>query len=155
MDGGIKIIEWQAPDHELPIRATDWYISIVVIGVSASVAALFLGNFLFAIFCLLSTVSIIIHTAKKPEMIDFAITSQGMQIRHDFFSYNNLHSFWIDNDKGKNEIILHSDRNVLPHLIIPIRGVETEYVRMELRRHLPEKYAHKNFFDRSLEYLGF
>ncbi len=153
--GPIKIIEWQAPDHELPERATDWYISVVVIGISASVASLFLNNFLFAVFCLLSTISIIIHAAKKPEMLDFAITSRGIQIRHDFFPYAKLHSFWIDHENNKNDIILHSDRAVLPHLIVPIRDVDPEYIRMELRKHLPEKYAHKNLFDKALEYMGF
>ena len=152
---GTKIIEWQAPDHELPTRAADWYISVIVVGISISIGAIFLNNILFAIFCLLSTASIVIHAAKKPEMIDLIITSRGIQIRHDFFHYNNLHSFWIDDDNGKNDIILHSDRNVLPHLIVPIRGVDPEVVRLELRRHLPEKYAHKNLFDKALDYLGF
>ncbi len=152
---GTKIIEWQAPDHELPTRATDWYISVIVVGVSVTIASFLLNNPLFAIFCLLSTISIIIHAAKKPEMIDFSVSSHGIQIRHDFFPYNKLHSFCIDHEKGRNEIILHTDRNILPHLIIPIRGVDVEFVRGELRRHLPEKYVHKNFFDHALEYVGF
>lgn len=152
---GIKIIEWQAPDHELPTRAADWYISVIVVGVSVSIASLFLDNFLFAVFCLLSTISIIIHAAKKPEMLDFAISNRGIQIRHDFFPYDKLHSFWIDQEKDKNDIILHTDRNVLPHLIIPIKNVNPEFVRNELRKHLPEKYAHKNLLDKALEYLGF
>ncbi len=150
-----KIIEWQAPDHDLPNKPVDWYISVVVVGISISVASLFLHNLLFAIFCLLSTISIIIHMAKKPEIIDFSLTTQGVWIRHDFFPYSKLHSFWINHAKNKDEIILHSDRNVLPHLIVPIKDVDPEYVRVELKRHIPERYAHKNFFDIALEYLGF
>jgi hypothetical protein len=93
---GTKIVEWQAPDHELPVRPADWYISVLVVGISVSIAAMFLNNILFAIFCLLSTGSIIIHAAKKPEMLDFAITTRGIQIRHDFHPYAKIHSFWID-----------------------------------------------------------
>ena len=150
-----KIIEWQAPDHDLPIKAADWYISVIVIGLSISVASLFLHNLLFAVFCLLATISIIIHAAKKPEMIDFSLTTQGIQIKHDFFPYGKLYSFWINHQKNKNEIILHSDRTVLPHLIVPIRDVDPEDVRMLLKQHVPERHAHKNLFDITLEYLGF
>ncbi len=150
-----KIIEWQAPDHELPERATDWYISVIVIGISAAIASLFLGNPLFSIFCVVSTASIIIHMAKKPEWIDFSVGTRGVQIRHDFFPYKNLHSFWIDNENGKNEIILLSDRNVLPHLIVPIRGIDAETIRLELRKYLPEREVHKNLLDKALEWMGF
>ena len=150
-----KILEWQAPDHELPTKESDWYISVIVIGVSISIASLFLNNLLFAIFCLLATFSIIIHMAKKPEIIDFSITTRGIQIRHDFFPYAKLHSFWIDHEKEKEEIILLSDRAVLPHMIVPIRDIDPEQLRLVLRQYLPERYVHKNLFDRALEYLGF
>jgi hypothetical protein len=87
-------------------------------------------------------------------MIDYSIGSRGIKIRHDVYLYVKIHSFWIDHEKNKNDLILHTENNFLPHLIIPIRGVDPELVRMELRRHLPEKYAHKNFFDRASEYLA-
>ncbi len=150
-----KIIAWQAPDHDLHEKAVDWYLSVVAIGTSVAVASFFLNNFIFAIFCILATISIVIHAAKKPEMIDFAITTQGLQIKHDFFPYDTLHSFWINHKKNKGEIIIHSDRAVLPHLIIPIGEMDQEHLRIELRRHIPERYEHKNLFDFALEYLGF
>ena len=150
-----KLLTWHAPDHDLPVKAADWYISITVIGVAISIAALFLNNLLFAIFILLATGSVILHAAKKPEMIEISISAQGIQIRHDFYPYSKLHSFWINHEKHKDEILLHSDRAVLPHMIVPIRDVNTEWVRTELRIHLPERAAHKNQIDHAQEYLGF
>ena len=150
-----KIIEWQAPDHELPERPTDWYLSVGVVGVAISVASFILGNLLFAIFCLLATASIIIHMAKKPESIEFSITDSGIQMRHDFFPYGKLRSFWIDHEKNKNDMVIHSNRSVLPHLVVPIRDVDPEEVREKLRRHIPEIYEHKNLIDKSIDYLGF
>ena len=150
-----KILSWYTPDHDFPEKPSDWYISVCVIGLAIAIASLFVNNLLFAIFAILSTGSIILHAAKKPEMIEVAISVQGIQIRHDFYPFSKLHSFWINHEKHKDEIILHSDRAVLPHLIIPIRDVNPEWVRAELRMHIPERAAHKNLIDRLQEYLGF
>lgn len=148
-----KIISWSAPDHDLPERPFDWFISVVVIGLAITIASLFVSNLLFAIFAFLATMSVIIHAAKKPEQIDIHLTTQGVEIKHDFYPYSKLHSFWIDHKKGKDELLLHSDRAVLPHLIVPIRDIHPEYIRAELKRYIPERYAHKNLVDKLLEYL--
>lgn len=150
-----RIISWQTPDHDLPEKPVDWYISVTIIGIAVAIASIFVNNLLFAIFALLATVSLMIHVAKKPEIIDIHLTSQGVEIKHNFYPYSNLHSFWIDHKKNKDELILHSDRAILPHLIIPIRDVPTEVIRLELRQHLVEKFAHKNLVDKLLEYFEF
>ncbi len=148
-----KIISWQAPDHELPEKPADWFISVMVVGLAVTIGALFVNNILFAVFAFLATLSIIIHVAKKPEIIDIHLTTEGIEIRHDFFPYRKLHSFCINHTKNKNELLLHSDRSVLPHLIVPIKDVNPEHIRAELRHYIPEVYAHKNLIDKFLEYL--
>ena len=148
-----KIISWQAPDHDLTEKSADWYISVIVIGVAVAIASLLVDNLLFAIFSLLATTSIIIHVAKKPELIDIHLTTEGIEIRHDFYPYGKLHSFWIENNKGRDELLLHSDRAVLPHLVVPIRDAHPEDIRGELRQHIPERQTHKNLADKILEYF--
>ncbi|MBI3633173.1 MAG: hypothetical protein HY226_02680 [Candidatus Vogelbacteria bacterium] len=150
-----KIISWQAPDHDLPEKPLDWFISVTVVGVAITIASLFVSNITFAIFSFVATISIIIHIGKKPELIDIHLTPDGVEIRHDFYPYRKLHSFWIDREKDNPELILHSDRTVLPHIIVPLRDINPEYVRAELRQHITERYAHKNLVDKFLEYLGF
>ena len=150
-----SIIRWESLEHDLEPKTSDWYISLIVIGVSIIIASVLADNLLFAIFAILAICAIIIHTSKKPEMLNFEITQHGIQADKEFIPYPRIHSFCVRDIGGKNELIIRTDKFILPFTIIHLGEVPPGLVRNTLLRNLDEVYRIESLPEKALRYLGF
>ena len=58
------LISWEVPAYEHRPKTSDWYWALGIIAVSGSVAAFFLGNFLFGVLILVVAYTMGRHGAK-------------------------------------------------------------------------------------------
>lgn len=149
------IIRWSSLEHDLAPKTSDWYISLIVIGTSITIASVLADNLLFAIFSVLAIGAIIIHTSKEPEMLDFAITQHGIKADKEFIPYPTIHSFCIREVGGKNELIIRTDKFLLPYTIIHLENVPPGLVRNTLLRNIDEIYRSESLPEKALRHLGF
>ena len=150
-----SIIKWSSLEHDLEPKTSDWYISLVVIGASAAIASVLADNLLFAIFAVLATAAIILHASVRPAMLDFEITQHGIQADKEFIPYPRIHSFCVRDIGGKNELIIRTDKFILPYVIIHLDDVPPGLVRNTLLRNLDEVYRIESLPEKALRYLGF
>ena len=104
------IFSWRAPEDVKYIKNIWWYIISIVI-LTALVVWLFLvDNPLFAIFLILFYLLIIIYQYREPQILEVAITPDGVKLGRNFFYYRDFDHFYIIYEEmGVKNIYLESE----------------------------------------------
>lgn len=135
-----KTIEWQAPEYEFYKKTADWYWAVGIMTVAASLSATLLHNFLFAFLALLAGFSIALYGARKPDIVLFSITPEGIHIKNRVYLYENLKKFWINyNPPDKKELIIESKKTLMPPITILLENTDPQKARACLLRYLKEE----------------
>lgn len=152
----LRAISWEAPEFHYSEKGGDWYFALGAIVVGCVIAALLLGNFLFALLCLVAGFALALAAGKRPSVVPFAVTIRGVRINEDLYPFGHLVSYHIDEEDPRGpQLLLMSDRRFLPLLIMPIPPDYVDEVEDILKGRLPEEYLEESFFVKVLEYFGF
>jgi hypothetical protein len=150
------VIQWEAPEHRYTEKTNDWYWVVGIIAISASIASIIFGNVLFGIVILLGAVVVMIYDHKKPRTIFFEISSRGIYIEKELYTYASLESFCID------EVCPHGPQLIVkPYglfaqlLIISLPEAHIESIEHILMKQLPKEHIEEPLAHRILEYFGF
>lgn len=150
-------IVWQALEYEHKEKTPDWYWAVGVIALSISIASIIYNNYLFAIFIILATITLIMFRLRKPEEFTVEINKKGVKIKDDFFPYKILKAFWIDQtDPSQKKLILHSEKPLMPMIILSVGDHMEEEIKIKLSEHqIKEEEMREPVSHKIMEYLGF
>ncbi len=157
MDENGKIsATWQSFEYEYKERSVDWYWALGIIVVSTCVASFIFKNFLFGVFILIAGASVAFFSTRKPELVVYTVNEKGVRIGNYFFPYHKIKAFWIGEHEHHNELIIHIDRAILPHITILIpENVDVDGMREFLQKYMKEEELHEPGLHRVLDRLGF
>lgn len=147
-------LTWSAPEYLEQNRSTDWYWGVGLVALIAAGAAVFFGNYLFAVLIAVGAFSLILFAQRKPEHIEYSITERGIRINSLLYPYNSLDSFWVDENEHDPKILLASKKFFLPYIIIPLYDHDPREVRDILLAYLPEVEHHEPLLQILAERLG-
>ena len=71
-------IKWEAPEFELREKGVGWYWTTIIIAVLMLGAAVWQGNFLFAVLVVIGEILVLVWSGKEPPMVTFRITDKGL-----------------------------------------------------------------------------
>ncbi len=139
-DYGEEIIGWAVPEFEKHDRSRAWYIVAVLMVLAMMVFALAANNFLFAVIIVLASLIIILHTGREPEMINFSITDEGIQIGRHFYDYDEIKNFAIvyKPREGVKNLYFEFKIPLRHRLTVPLMDKNPLPIRENLLKYLPE-----------------
>lgn len=142
---GKTLIKWQMKEFEQYDRGVLWYLFMGGIGLILLIYALWTANFLFAIILLIVAFIIYLHHRHDPEILDFKITEDGLEIDKDFFSYKELKKFWIIYEPPEIKNLYFNTYRILKgNLSIPLNSTDPLKVRKILLKYLDEDLEKEN-----------
>ncbi|GMQ95364.1 MAG: hypothetical protein BMS9Abin13_477 [Patescibacteria group bacterium] len=150
-----ETIVWSAPEYEYKEKSADWYWALSIIALSLTVAVFILGNMLFAVFILISAFTLALYGARKPHILEVKINKRGIRVNNTLYPYTTLKSFWIDDEGEKSQIIIQSEKPLMPYIIVPLGDVSADMVRDTLLEFLEEEEHVEPLSQKLMEYLGF
>jgi len=149
-------ITWQTEEYPHREKGADWFWALGVVAIAGAALATVYHNILFAILIVLSAIILGVYAARKPDIIEIAISDEGIRVRTYLFPFSKLKSFGIEETGLGNILIIESDRLVAPILSIPIPlALDTESLGALLRTKLPEKPHTEDISHKILDRLGF
>ncbi len=148
-------LHWEAHTRQPRKRSPDWYWAVAIIALSIIITSIILDNILFAVFILISTITLSLGNRIKPPLIAFRLTERGIREGRIAYPWNVLESFWVEEEYGEPRIIVKSQKMLSPYLIIPLADTNPETVRKFLLQYLPEEELHEPLSRKIMEYLGF
>jgi len=151
-----NIISWQAPEFIFNEKSVDWFWAVAIITISLIVVSVFIKNFLFGILVGISGFSVLIYGAKKPSIVNFSISQQGIQTGNKLYLFENLKYFWVDhNSPYTKKLIIESDKLFMTRLSIPLENIDPEIIREVLLQFIKEKKIEESFSETISKFLKF
>lgn len=148
-------VRWSAYEHEHVERGSDWYWALGIASVSLAITSILFGNVLFAILIVIAAITLGIISRHPPPLVEFELSDRGILIGHTMHRYEEIISFWVDDERPEGPILLiDTTKFMSPNLIIPIEDVEPEVVRDFLRERVNEVRMKEPVFHKILEFFG-
>jgi len=155
MEKSTEEIAWETPEYRHQVKRSDWYFAVAIITASLSLTAILLDNILFAIVIVLSAFTLSLYAGRKPRIIFFKLTQEGVVRDSITYPFDELDSFWLEDRDGYPRIIFKSAKVTMPFIVFPIEGVPSDDIKGFLDEHLDEEEHHEPIFQKLMEYLGF
>ncbi|HEY4494762.1 MAG TPA: hypothetical protein VJC02_01515 [Candidatus Paceibacterota bacterium] len=149
------LISWDAPEHHHTEKNNDWYWAVGIITFTSTALAFIFGNVMFGILIIIGVFSLLVHAAKKPDMVHVEINDRGIVVDKTLYTFLNLESFWIDAHVEPAKIILKSTKTFMPYVTIYITDVDKEKVREILLKYIAETEHSEPLSQIILERFGF
>jgi hypothetical protein len=152
-NNNIQYISWQVPEYDKKERDRQWYmIAVTFLFIFlffcffeiSNWKLVFLGvnsNFIFALILILSTIIMIINDGQEPNMVDFKIGPEGVNIGKRFYDYDDLRHFSViykPNIGVKHLYLEFKNSLTKPRLSIHLDNQDPIAVRNYLLRYLDE-----------------
>lgn len=151
-----KNITWQTLEYQIRPHGSDWFWAVGIIAISASVTAVLLKNFLFAILIIVAAFALLLQAIRKPRLIQFTINQNAVTAGQVAYPFSSLQSFWLDETNPAAVQLLLKSKNLTAMLIaIPLGDTEPQAVRDFLSPRLPEEELHEPLSQKIMEALGF
>lgn len=115
----LEKIEWLAPEYEHKEQSVDWFWALGIIIFAVAVTSVIYKNYFFAILIVLGGVLLAHFTIKKPEMVDYELTEEGLKIKNTIYPYKKIKHFWVQTDPSPM-LLIHSDKLFMPIITMPI-----------------------------------
>lgn len=156
-DDSVKLpLKWLAEEYEYFKKSSEWFFAVIIISAAISAVSFILDNFLFGVLLFLSGAAIALYGIKKPRVIEFSITSQGVKIENKLFVYSDLDSFWLHYSPPFYKLLsLKSKKTFMPHISIPLGDADPNTVREILIKFMKEKQCDEPFLENIMKRLRF
>ncbi len=150
-----EIIQWDAPEYYHQPRSADWFWSYGIIVISVAVLSVLFSNVLFAIFIILIGILAGYYAARTPDIIHCELQPLGILAGTMFYDYNDIKSFWVDDNHPHTKIVLLSKKILSTHIIIPVDDATHPIEIIEyLLPHIPQVKGEETFLHKLMEQIG-
>ncbi len=152
----LRAISWEAPEFYYTEKKGDWYFSLGMIVTACIIAALLLGNVLFALLSFIAGVALAVAAGKRPRTIPFAVTVRGVRYGSRLYPLGQLESYHIDEEDPRGpQLLVMAKQKFMPLLIMPIPPEHADEIEDILKGRLPQEHLEEPLLVKVLEYFGF
>lgn len=156
MEGQLRAIEWEAPEHHHEAKSSDWFWVLGILAISGAVAAILFSNMLLALVILIGSAIMAILALRPAKTVTYAIGPRGVRIDSSFYPYTTLESFYIDEHPIIGEqLLIRSRKLFMPLLILPLPAEHVDEIEAIVAERIPEEHLEEPFVHKLLEFFGF
>ncbi|MFA6515156.1 MAG: hypothetical protein WCT42_02740 [Candidatus Paceibacterota bacterium] len=153
----INTIKWSAPEYNHKERGNDWFWALGLITIVACGIAIWLHNYVFAIFLLISGGCLIMFTLRHPQDANFIIETKGLTMGKDFHTWKSIKSFNVKNNEADpyGKLLIETSKHFLPIYTIPFPKELESQIKETLLKVLPRTEIDESKSMVFAEKLGF
>jgi hypothetical protein len=148
-------LEWQAPEYIHTDKTSDWYWIVMIVSISITLICIILGDAIFGILILISSVTLSLFAAREPEMMPVTIDNRGVQAGTTFYPYDSVESFWVETRYAYPKVLLKTKKVFVPIVGILLHDMDPDQAKAMLGQHLPEHEQSEPLLEKILVRLGF
>lgn len=138
MPQGKELFGWDVPEYHEYERGLGWYIGLIGLGIVLLIYALRSNNFLFAFIVIMFAIIFLIHSGRRPMILKFAITEDGIALGKKMYRWKDLKRFYIIYEPPEVKNLYLEFSGVRPRLPIPLYDQDPVKIREFLLKFLYE-----------------
>ncbi len=153
----LNTIEWSAPEYSHKERDNDWFWTIGLITIIAFGIAIWLHNYIFAIFIFLCGATLIMFTMRPPQIATFTIETSGLTMGRDKHTWKSVKSFNIINKDSDEyaKLLIETSKHFLPIYTLPFPKEKQNEIKENLLKVIPRSEINESQSMLFMEKLGF
>jgi hypothetical protein len=153
----INTIEWSAPEYTHKERGNDWFWGLGLITIVACGIAIWLHNYVFAVFLIISGCCLIMFTIRRPQDVTFIVETKGLTMGRDLHSWKSLKSFNVKNNDTDvyAKLLIETSKYFLPIYTLPFPKEKVDEMKETLLKVLPRSEIDESKSMVFMEKLGF
>lgn len=134
-------IIWRAAEFKYFKKGIGWYLTVIGAALALILFAFWQNNFFFAVFIALAAIMVIFLGKKRPKVVEFKITDEGISIEDDInYNYDQIDGFTIRKYQDRlNEIVIKTNKTVNPFIKMPVDSKILPKAEERLSKHIQEK----------------
>ena len=148
------LFQWQGHEFEHSEKSSDWYWVMGAIAGLALLLALLTKNFLFAVIIIIASFATYLINKHGPNFVDFSIKQDGIRAGDQFYKFESIKSFWIQEEREPVRLVLELDRIFFPHTYIPLGDMDINDIKGHLKEIIDEIEYEEPFGEKILEIFG-
>ncbi|MDR3570753.1 MAG: hypothetical protein P4L81_00950 [Candidatus Pacebacteria bacterium] len=150
------VLRWSAYEHEFNERGADWFWALGIIAVCGAALSVLFQDTLFGILILIAAFAFGLLANTPPELATFEISDRGIRINGILHRYDEIISFWVEDEhhKGRPLLLVDTTKFMSPNFIIPIEGIDSHLVRRFLKQHAKELPMKEPLSHKIVEFFG-
>jgi hypothetical protein len=150
-----QALSWQAPEYEQQERPKEWFLTLWIIAIAATIATFILKNFTFGIFLLLAAGTLTLLAKRPPRTLDASINHEALRFGPNRYYFDQIDAFSVEvTDEQHGRILLKLKHSFMPLITIPITAIEPEKVTRALATHVPRKNLEESLLEKLIHYFG-
>lgn len=149
------VLRWSAYEHDHIERGSDWYWALGIVAVCIAIISILLHDTLFALVVLMAAFTLALLSRHPPELAHFELSEKGVRINEELHRYNEIISFWVEDEHdGKPLLLIDTVKFLSPNIVIPIEHIDPAVVRAFLKERIEEVRMKESFAHKIFEFLG-
>lgn len=153
-DTGI-VLSWSAYEHEHIERGGDWFWALGITAACIALTAILFGDALFGLLVVIAAATLGLLATHPPELTEFVVDDRGIRVGRNLHRWDDVISFWIEEESGAPLLLVDTTAFTAPNLIIPLTDVDTGAVRTLMGTHADEVFMREPISHKILEFFGF
>jgi len=133
----IDTVEWFAPEYDHKERHADWFWTIGLISLVVCGIAIWMHNYLFAVFVFISGCCLIMFTMRPPEELHFKIETEGLSMGREKYEWKKIKGFHIIKRGSRSKLLIEVNKYLLPVYTLPLPENIIDEVRSNLSKVIP------------------
>lgn len=154
-EGKSQNISWSAPEYAHNTKSVDFLWGVGLLGLAGAIAAIFFGNYIFAIFIILSATMLVIFATRHPKEANFEINKEGVVFDKELHKYKNIKGFKIRDGNPYSKLIINTNRYFLPIYVLPLPHDIEEEVYATLSQVTKEEDIDETHSSKFMTKIGF
>lgn len=151
-----QIIEWRADEYEHHDKNTAWYGAVLFGIISIAIVTYLISRDLFVtIIALLFAAVLVYASARKPREIQYAVSSDGIQVGGKKYLFSELRSFHVVAEEKSPGVILMPLKRFMPTIYISIPHDLVEPVADYIAQILPVELHSPEFIEKIIRRFHF
>ena len=147
-------LRWSAYEHEHIERSSDWFWALGIIAVSVALVSVLFHNFFFAVIVAIAATVLGMIANIPPDLVEFEISDKGVRTGDTLHRFEEIISFWVDEERERPLLLVDTTKVMAPNLIIPIEHIDPRIVRAFLQERTTETRMKEPFSHKILEFFG-
>jgi hypothetical protein len=153
----INTITWSLPEYSHKERGNDWFWAIGLVTIISCGIAVWLHNYVFAVFLLISGCCLIMFTLRHPQDVTYIIETKGLSMGKDLYEWKGIKSFNIKKSDSDtyDKLLIETSKYFLPIYTIPLPKEKGEEIKETLLKIISRSEIDESKSMIFMEKLGF
>lgn len=148
-------LSWSAPEYTHRPKSIDFLWGVSLLGLTGTIISIVLGNYIFAVFIVLSSVMLVIFATRHPHEVNFEINNAGIVFGEENHPFKNIKGFVIRDASPYLKLIIETNKYFLPIYTLPLPHKLEEDVYYILSQVIEEKDIDETHSTKFMHRVGF